>query len=161
MRPISEIIKDGGSKVEALLREAFDAGVVAGREDVRRQLEGFFSATSPLGEPEIVPAGRTIAPIVARAAPGTVKPTILQRIKDAKAIGLTTEELIEQTGFKANSVRGTVSTLQAEGMIQRMGNRWIQTESFIDSEGRRATVYKEYSVHKPQDGGELNKDGAE
>lgn len=127
MRSISDIIKDGGSKLEALLREAFEAGVVAGRDDVRRQLEGFFTAPVSLGVSRTSTAISVGATTAHRAAPGTVKPTILHSVAESNLDGVTTEGLIVMTGFKPNSVRGTVSTLQSEGSIRRIGDRWFAT----------------------------------
>lgn len=121
MRELNEILKSGGVTLERLLREAFEAGVAAGREDIRRQLQGFFDApSSRRGHPAIV-----VAPSDVRAAPGTVKPTILRHIEESSFQGITTEELIAETGFKPNSVRGTVSTLQSERAIAKVGDKWF------------------------------------
>lgn len=154
MRDISEIIKDGGAALERLLREAFDAGVEHGREGLRAQLARLLNTTPPqpsfLGSatneydreppgnpinvtPETV--ARAAQHVMKRALPGTVKPTILKMIDDDHLFGISTEQLIERTGFKPNSVRGTVSTLQAEGLIEKFGTQWHSVKKAPDADG--------------------------
>ena len=59
-----------------------------------------------------------------RATPGTVKPAILKAIQEAPD-GMTTREIADKTGFKYNSVRGTVWTLQKErAIVKADGSRW-------------------------------------
>lgn len=125
MRDISKIIEEGGSALERLLREAFESGVAHGREEVRRQLEGFLGAPAPLpARKEIVTAANDVhSP--PRATPGTVKPSILQLVQDNDGCGgITTEAVIDKTGFKPNSVRGTLSTLALEKTIIKIGDKW-------------------------------------
>ena len=147
MRDISEIIKDGSDALERLLREAFDAGVAHGRHSAVAEVRAKFDTI--LGGPAIPQPTFTLeaepghfaisgAPAevaVTRAAPGTVKPTILRTVIDANFSGITTEELIERTGFKATSVRGTVSTLQMDGAIKKIAGRWYSAESLLANDG--------------------------
>jgi hypothetical protein len=138
MRDISDIILDGGTALERLLREAFDAGVEHGRNDavalLKQQIVGFLANPQPtfLGSAAVPDTLDTeTEEKQPRAAPGTVKPTIIRMITDGGLFGTTTEELIERTGFKPNSVRGTVSTLQSEGIITKHGDRWHTTEKIL------------------------------
>jgi hypothetical protein len=123
-QPIPELEKIASRAtvdLSRLLREAYEIG----REDMRRELmallspsraSGDIAPTDPLHDPNAAVA-RTKAP------PGTVKPAILNLVQQSS--GVTTEHIIGTTGFKENSVRGTLSTLAKEDRIERRGNEWI------------------------------------
>lgn len=53
-----------------------------------------------------------------RVSPGTVKPAILKLVQETPG-GLSQEMIESLTGFKHNSVRGTLWNLANEGMIRR------------------------------------------
>ena len=64
-----------------------------------------------------------------RATQGSVKPTIAKMIAEHETDGLTPGEITHQTGFKANTVRGTIWTLGQEGSIVKRGSRWYPQPS--------------------------------
>lgn len=125
---IENIMSRATDGVRELLKEAYEAGRAKGREDIRRNLLSVLTnAEQPSdiaprgGTPELDLAAQKTLP---RATSGTVKPTIKTLIENAKD-GILTSEIIEKTGFKENSVRGTLSTLKAEGFADRRGDLWF------------------------------------
>ena len=60
-----------------------------------------------------------------RAAPGTVKPTII-RILESHPNGISAAEILKNTGFKENSIRGTLAALKADGFAERRGELWMK-----------------------------------
>jgi DeoR/GlpR family transcriptional regulator of sugar metabolism len=75
--------------------------------------------------------GEVRVPIIAnaqtstKAPPGTVRPAIVKMIEQSP--GVSTEQILAATGFKENSVRGTLSTLHKEGKITRNAQGyWIK-----------------------------------
>lgn len=81
-------------------------------------------------EQESAPTGGEQQPRASRVAPGTVKPELIRRIENSLE-GVTTEALIDETGFKPNSVRGTLSTLHiTDKVITKLGNKWISRKHF-------------------------------
>jgi hypothetical protein len=60
-------------------------------------------------------------PATERAALGTVKPKVLALV--SRDIGASITE-IEAIGIKPNSIRGTLYSLQKDGVIRREGDRW-------------------------------------
>ncbi len=143
MRDIENIIEDGVAALERLLREAFDAGIAHGhqwaKDELRARVDSVFNETPPQPETHVLTAkgglfsvsGVRAEATITRAAPGTVKPTIIRLIQEANPHGISTDDLIENTGFKPNSVRGTVSTLQAEGIISKIENKWHITGNLL------------------------------
>jgi DNA-binding transcriptional ArsR family regulator len=63
-----------------------------------------------------------------RATAGTVKPAILKIIQDSVE-GITAADIHERTGFRPNSVRGTLSTLRTEGLIYKKKDLWFAVSS--------------------------------
>lgn len=141
-RTLESIIADaipGADALRARLTEAFEAGRAQGKREasneVRTKLVGFFDnmeapdsvsvMTQVEGETHPLPAQSQLHTTNgARATPGTVKPTIA-RIISAAPDGLTTEDIVKQTGFKENSVRGTLHNLRTEKTIKKRENRWF------------------------------------
>jgi hypothetical protein len=119
--PIDDILSRATQDIRKLLEEAFEAG----RNDMRRELLAVLSHTGQPAHFEL--AGSDADLQVGRAPSGTVKPTIKAYIENAKD-GILTSEIIEKTGFKVNSVRGTLSTLKAEGFADRRGELWFLSE---------------------------------
>jgi hypothetical protein len=115
---LEKIEAKAASDIGVRLKEAYDLG----RDDMRREL------MVVLGAPVSTTGGSLGANDVrrtdAKAPPGTVRPVILAMIK--RADGLLTEQILKETGFKENSVRGTLSTLQKQGEIERAAGRWIE-----------------------------------
>jgi hypothetical protein len=124
--PLETIISRATGDIRKLLEEAFEAG----RNDMRRELTVFL-AGAPLGIPRVeahtVIGGIAPSPNEGRAPVGTVKPTIKAVITEAPN-GIRTSEIIEKTGFKENSVRGTLSTLKDEGFAERRGDLWYLSQ---------------------------------
>jgi hypothetical protein len=135
--------------------EAFEAGRAQGKREasseVRAKLEGFIYSidaldicgaaaeigSSTLRENEVPPQRissdtpahhQMIAErghyAIGRATPGTVKPALASIIATS-SVGVTTETIIARTGFKENSVRGTLHSLRTEGKIEKKGNLWF------------------------------------
>jgi hypothetical protein len=129
MRQLTDIMSDGNASIGALLKEAFEAGKASAAAEMRAKMEAVLDGVagdryraSPSRSDDLI---ARIASSEGRATPGTVKPAIVSLIKQAGANGLTTDELIDITHFKPNSVRGTVSTLHLEKTIRKIGDRWI------------------------------------
>jgi hypothetical protein len=114
------------TKAAADLRRLIDEAYRIGREDMRRELMALLSPSD--GAPNIGPLPGTdvaIARTSAKAPPGTVRPAIVKMIVESS--GVSTEQILAATGFKENSVRGTLSTLHKEGKIARNAQgHWIK-----------------------------------
>lgn len=123
--------------LDGLLRRAFEAGRVVGRQDaigvmrarlmqvVDLDVRDIDRAESQLNEPETVEQMAVMMPALseaARASPGSVKPTILRFV--AEHPGMTTAQIQAGTGLKPNSVRGTLWTLGTENAIHRVFGKW-------------------------------------
>jgi hypothetical protein len=136
------------------IRQAYEMG----RQDMRRELMALLSP-SPNDEAPTRPHYDTNAqdaPVLkTKAPPGTVRPGILRLIEESS--GVTTEHILSTTGFKENSVRGTLSTLAKEGKIERRLNEWfvkyIKASDGETSETARSSVqgvqplFRETAVH--------------
>ncbi|SFK39341.1 hypothetical protein [Methylocapsa palsarum] len=136
---IDQIIPRETEHLRSLLEAAFEAGRAAEREAMKRQLLAVLSPSEL--NIENVPMAQTGLDTVSqrgpladehiaathaetRAQPGTVKPVIKGLIETAKN-GILTSTIIERTGFKENSVRGTLSALKSEGFAERRGDLWF------------------------------------
>ena len=128
---IEAILSRSLAALRGVIKDAYNAG----REDMRRELMALLSASIERSDvvPKEEPPGANIAAqrSAARATPGTVKPTLLEMIAEATGLGtgVSTADLVRQTNFKENSVRGTLSTLRSEGKIEQRSDLW-----FIKSE---------------------------
>ena len=90
-----------------------------GREDMRKELLTLLHPSIRQTDTDVPP---TVAPT--KAPPGTVRPAILNMIEQSS--GVSTEQIMTATGFKENSVRGTLSTLHKERKIARNAEgQWI------------------------------------
>lgn len=116
---LDQLASQGANEVSRLIKAAYEMG----REDMRSELMALLSPSRESGNFErsdqVIVEGT-----VAKARPGTVRPAILDLINHAN--GLQTEQIIRTTGFKQNSVRGTISTLAKEGKIERRENGWVK-----------------------------------
>lgn len=116
---------------DGIYKTGYDAGWKAAVEEMNGKLASMLgrkksdlahlfipegeSAQSPAPEPEQSDD---------RAAPGTVKPAILKIIREHPE-GLTKKQIIEMTGIKPNSVRGTLWQLGTQDNLIRSDNgRW-------------------------------------
>ncbi len=107
-----------------LIREAFEAGRNAGRaeaDDLRAKMAALISVD--VATPLPLRATTMVVSSGDRATQGSVKPTIAKLIAESAA-GMTPGEIIEVTGFKPNSVRGTLWTLMHDGAIVKREGRW-------------------------------------
>jgi hypothetical protein len=119
---IDHIASPALDTLRAALRKAFEAGRAAEREAMKTQLLAVLTEA-----PDSVAARGHIAEQTVndvRAQPGTVKPAIKDIIVNA-ADGIRASQIIAQTGFKDNSVRGTLASLKAEGVAVRRGDLWF------------------------------------
>lgn len=127
---IDDILSTATEDLRARLNAAFEAGRALGRREasgqVRDKIVGFLDSIEAHDISTDIPDITSPPPAAeeARAVPGTVKPAIKSLIEDAKD-GIRTSEIIEKTGFKENSVRGTLSTLKVDGFAERRGELWF------------------------------------
>ncbi len=149
MREIRNIIDDTQSAVlqaiEMAYKKGFDDGKQQGEREAAAGLKARLSAILSDGTPAPVVSHREYEVVnekvtvgtdnnldgdeTSRAAPGTVKPTILSIIANSQN-GMLTREVVSATGFKPNSVRGTLWTLRSEGSIEKADSgRWVATPS--------------------------------
>lgn len=124
-RTIDQIKTDAGKSLEQLLTEAFEAGRVVGREESAAEFREFRNKLAHILDAEPVQAGPIAMEHQAggRATPGSVKPAILNLI--IANPGLSQDEIQQKTGFKPNSVRGTLWTLSAQDKaIHKVSGYW-------------------------------------
>ena len=108
---LDKIAARATADIASLIREAYELG----REDMRKELLTLLHPAPRQGAihaSDIAPAE-----VTTKAPPGTVRPAILKMIEQSP--GVSTEQILAATGFKENSVRGTLSTLAKEGSIER------------------------------------------
>lgn len=133
MRDLNDIISASTGALGALLQEAFEAGRALGRTeaaaDLKAKISGLLgSDVASVTGTVAAPVSRTVEPSVSsekRATSGSVKPTIARIIAEAVDTGLTTEEVVTITGFKPNSVRGTLWGLGNDGLAVKREGRWF------------------------------------
>lgn len=139
-KSLSDILAASGSALRDLVTDAYSSGHEAGfdagyKAAVLRFSEALRSVSEPPQEgPEddvkiigdFEPTIRELKVQVdaeVRATPGTVKPTIEKIVRESS--GVTMQEIVEKTGFKFNSVRGTLYTLKSEGVVDKWGEQWF------------------------------------
>jgi hypothetical protein len=139
-RPIDLLLEDARSRLEPLLQEAFEAGRAFGHQEASVEFQSKIAAVFGLassGEPprtnqlavvgvQPVPSPAAPPPEEGRAAPGSVKPVILNLLATKSAFGITMDEIVQATGIKYNSVRGTLYTLKQNGEAHRIGLKWFR-----------------------------------
>jgi hypothetical protein len=109
------------SRTAQELRKLIDEAYEAGRVDMKRELAAFLAdGNTPLIKRTVSLAASSEV----RAQAGTVKPAIKALIENANN-GIPASDIIEKTGFKENSVRGTLSALKTEGFAERRGELWF------------------------------------
>lgn len=144
MQTLEEIVAGGSQTLAALFKAAYDIGYAKGRDDVRKELDAFLKPGATFAtrvSRENTPTVATAAADIAsdeRAAPGTVKPGVLQAVRNAES-GLTTEEIVALTRFKYNSVRGTLWALQGENQVERRNHLWFAIGTFELKNGQTVT----------------------
>lgn len=150
------IIDDILADVTKALRPALEAALVHVKEDAKREAAAEFKSklAAMLDDtPQAVIAQKSgVAPkddrVVyspphrktrkGRASPGTVKPQILSVIRNSPD-GVGTKEIAEKTGFKYNSVRGTLWLLKKELAIENRDERWFATVSDIINQSMQSS----------------------
>jgi len=135
-RPIpalENLASEAAPHITRLLEKAYTIG----RDDMRRELMALLSPSR--GSDGIAMTGTVsdanviVARTSTKAPPGTVKPAILHMIENSPP--LLTEQIISQTGFKENSVRGTLSALYKGGKIERTsGGLWTKKHKVPSAE---------------------------
>lgn len=141
MQGFEDISKDAISVLERKLEEAYKAGFERGREqaasEFRAKLEQVFTAPSAASQaPADFVMGSFGTSVVTeqdeRAAPGTIKPAIIAALRSHPE-GLFRREIVDLTGIKPNSVRGTLWQLQKESQITKNDNdKWVLKGSLFD-----------------------------
>jgi hypothetical protein len=96
---------------------------------MKRELMALLSPSDTKAPDSSPSPNASVSRSPAKAAPGTVKPGILRILEESP---LSTEQIIKLTGFKENSVRGTLSTLLKAGEIERDGSLWKKKASISE-----------------------------
>ena len=139
---IDEIIELATQDFRKRLQDVVESIRAKDRSEMERRLMAAFSAepqrsdTPHHGHPHergIVQTTRGD-----RVAPGTVKPTIMRLIEESSGLGISTNEIINKTGFKENSVRATLTTLGNDGFAERRGDRWIKRDEAPSNKSEEA-----------------------
>jgi hypothetical protein len=123
MRDINDIVAD----VRRLVLEAVELGAARERhnaDELKARIKAALGNADDIATVEVLDESPARRWPDGRLAPGTVKPTILKLITNATK-GMTTDEIAKHTGFKPNSVRGTLSALAKEEAITKTGNQWF------------------------------------
>lgn len=128
MRTLNDIISESAEVLRPLLQEAFEAGKTVGRHeaaiDLRTKIDGVLSADAAGKLVHVSPKIPANGVNPKRAVSGSVKPVIANLIKGA-ASGLTIDDIAKATGFKVNSIRGTLWTLGKERAAVKRKGRWF------------------------------------
>ena len=125
------LLEQAGLAHKKLLDEAFERGREVGRSEAMAEFKARLAgltdtlirsdAEAPESEQPTdkgVGAEREAeVQDTKRASPGSVKPTIAKLVSERP--GITTRDVERLTGFKLNTIRGTIWTLQKEGVIER------------------------------------------
>jgi hypothetical protein len=127
VRTLDSIIAASAEALRPLLREAFEAGRAEASADLKAKIADLLSVGQ--STPSSIPSPGRAAPVYSngRAAQGSIKPMIAKIIVESTTDGLTPGEITHRTGFKPNTVRGTIWTLGQEGAIVKRGNRWYSS----------------------------------
>lgn len=136
MRTLESIISEAAESQQAAIREAFEAGRAVGQQeasaDLMAKITGLLSANQArqtvLPDPVPHPPSPQAEASDKRAPTGSVKPAIAKVIAESPK-GVTADEIVGLTGFKPNSVRGTLWTLGNEGTIVKRQGRWFPISS--------------------------------
>lgn len=103
------------------LIEAFDAGRMAGKNeaaaDLRAKIAGVLEEPKPAPDDDGDDDGR--------APRGSVKPTVIDALREYGAPGLKPAEIASRTGLNENSVRGALNKLKDEGITDKLGDLWV------------------------------------
>jgi hypothetical protein len=133
MAHVDDILSD----IVRVLRPALESALARVKEDAKREAAAEFRArfaamldetpaVVPTPEPEAdkAPIPKARAAPKGRASPGTVKPQILDVLRQSPE-GISTRDIATLTGFKYNSVRGTLWLLKKEGHAANRDDKWF------------------------------------
>ena len=165
---VDDIAAKGHEKLRELISEAYQAGYSAGllqgERDAAAKLQsklmelfegGVGSPSTKENSLLTFPEDSDAKPgSEERVAPGTVKPAILSLLRGSQR-GLSVRQIEDATGFKHNSVRGTIWTLQKEGQVFRgEGGRWHAKPDPDDKTLTAEQVHREFlsgTKYEPSD----------
>jgi hypothetical protein len=116
--------------VEEAAKKFYTAGLNEGRKlataEMAVKLSNVIGGVIPPSPPDakMQPAGLSSQEDRRKRAPqGTIKPALLKALTDYQA-GLSSSDLVALTGFKENTVRGTLRQLLIEGAVEKRGQFW-------------------------------------
>jgi hypothetical protein len=135
--PLPPSLENIGSQATADMARLLVQAYMIGREDMRRELMVLLAPKGEKPAPPFPDTNIAVASAPIKAPPGTVKPAILRMVETSP--GLLTEQIISATGFKENSVRGTLSTLLKQGKIERNGAYWVKKADASSAETEEAS----------------------
>lgn len=121
---ITQIFDRAASTIRAMLFDAYEAGRQIGRKEAAAEFKAKiadFLEQEPKAKHVVVSVtGVSAEAQTSRAAPGSVKPAIMKLVQDSG--GMSLRDIEQATGFKYNSVRGTLWQLQQEDKIVKDGD---------------------------------------
>lgn len=159
MSDLESILSSATEVLRPLLTRVYEAGLERGRhegaEALRAKLSDILQSDPSDPVQQSAPERKTpfevrkgVPVVPSRAAPGSVKPFILDLIE--KRPGLSANEIgdiAERSGIKPNSVRGTLWTLGNEGSIEKRDGKWYppsqKDEAADDSQTERSAAQTE------------------
>jgi hypothetical protein len=130
LRTLDTIISASIDALRPLLRDAFESGRAVGREEASADFKAKIASLLSVGPPETIKlvASDLLVGTDKRAVSGSVKPTIARLITESGRAGVTPDDILKATGFKPNSVRGTLWTLGNKGLAVKRDGRWFPVE---------------------------------
>lgn len=123
---IQKLLEELGISTEMALNKAFEAGRALGRREAADAMKSRLASVFDLGESQIQGSLPMTSPATdsnERAAPGSVKPVIMNSVRTKP--GQTIQQIQAITGIKHNSVRGTLWTLSKEKAVYRSHGKWF------------------------------------
>ena len=147
MRDLHAILSASIEAIRPLLREAYESGRAVGQEEasgvLREKITNFLS--TEIDKPDHSPEPVAMVPHSGkRAAQGSVKPRIVKMLEDSDD-GLEIEQICRLTGFKHNSVRGTLWALSKEEVAVRREGRWFHVAKASDGTSSQLLQTEELS----------------
>jgi len=130
---LDHLLENAMAEVAKAMHAAFNAGKESGLQEARTELaEKLSSMIGSIAshKPErslISSAGErppTDRPSQKRAPQGSIKPALLRAL-EPYPLGLPASDIVASTGFKENTVRGTLRQLLAEGKVLKRNNFWL------------------------------------
>jgi hypothetical protein len=115
--------------IEEAYQQGYSQGFAAGKQEAGQELLQFVASMNTANIPVLydvtMEGTAALSNESDKQPPGTVKPAVLKAIQDSST-GLSIRQIEQKTGFKYNSIRGTVWLLQKEGLVVKgEGNLWV------------------------------------